>query len=133
MKIRKKIVSFILVAMLICVMAMPASAKSFSTSGLYNGSTWEISDTCNLYSYTSTTYYEDQSCTVRSDVQEYSMVWRENNGVQEYQEILMHITPGSGAVISSTTQGYTAYELSRIFCKHYVNSANVYSSNVNAS
>ena len=129
---KKKITAFVLAALLVCAMAVPASAANIYAMGSYGSSTYEISDTCDRYSFTSYTYCDDHSYYLKSDVFEYTIgSYTDQDENTQYGEFMVHITYGSSSRVASTTSGECAYSLSRIACKHYVNGDYVHTAYVN--
>ncbi len=130
---KKRIITAIVIIFIVCAMAVPASAAYFYTFGPYQSSTYEVSDTCNLYSYTSYTYCDDHSYYLRSDVKTYSVGTCTDKYGNTYEcEIMMQSTPGTSTRVASSNSGQTGYLISRIECDHYVNGSFVYRSYVDA-
>ena len=130
---KKKMIAFVLAALLVCAMAVPASAANIYAMGSYGSSTYEISDTCDRYSFTSYTYCDDHSYYLKSDVSEYTIgPYIDPYGYYQYGEHFVHITYGSSSKVASTTRGECGYSLSRIACSHYVNGDYVHTAYVNA-
>ena len=104
---KKRILSLTLALTMVLAMSISVFAGSYSSDGYYEGSYYEIVDTCYSNRYSSSTFCSDYAV--------YSNVLVTDDDNQTY------FAPGSSAFGASTTSGQPGYQISHIKCTHHVN------------
>ena len=129
MKIRKRVLSICLAVMLVVAMAIPASAHYFYDYGDYDGGTYEVSDTCHYFSYSSVMTYDGPAYLLKSNVFAYGT--EIVDGVLRYKLVASNY--GSASVGIHGCSGETGSLIDYMTCDHYINNVYLYQTKVSAS
>lgn len=106
---KKKILAFTLAVLLICTMAVPASAAQYTYFGEYKQDFQEVVDTCNEYDFSCTTIGTSSEYTVKADVDFY--VWIDGTATTSSHEIKYGTIYGDANPAHSTTAASFDFEL----------------------
>lgn len=115
---KKRLIALTLAIMLICSVAIPASAATGSISRMVSGYYLESNDVCNVDSFYCVLTYDNSSVPIRTDVTPYYLI------------------PGVGVSKGTTLPGPTGYmavshsrtvvnPLKSIQCLYYVNNSQI--------
>lgn len=112
MKFRRRIVSIALAALLVCAMALPASARTVSLGREWSGFTYATSDTCNTRSF---------SCIIEAGSRDYDLC----TNVTTYTGLDAQETfHGSPTYMISSTASSLSYAITKIVCYHILSGTN---------
>lgn len=120
MKFRRRIVSLVLAALLVCAMALPASARTVSLGRVWSGFSYFTSDTCNTGSF---------SCIIEAGSRDYDLctnVTTYSGGIRKV------IYQGDYGYMISQNAASVNYTLSHIVCNHLLDGLFVSTENVRA-
>ena len=108
---KKKLLSLALALTMVLAMAIPVFAGSYSSDGYYEGSYYEIAETCSRNSFSCSTICMDYSTIT------YVKAYDSEGNYDDAQ--------GSACIGMSTASDSVPFEISRIHTTHYVNNNSV--------
>ena len=112
---KKRILSVVLAAAMLLVLAIPASAATLSGSGTYNGFLYMTTDSCYTDRYYCVIEANSADYLIKTDVTWY--VYDHNN----HRHDPMGTDNGTSAYMVSTNSGSSEmYEISQIYCAYIV-------------
>ena len=122
MKAKKRFVGIILAVLMVCAMALPASAANNYYHGAYEDTYCEATAACYTNSFNCNTYCEDHTYSLRTDVIGYERVLvTKPNGVSVYQENIIFSVRGNESLIRCTNSGSSLITLYKVKSDHFVN------------
>lgn len=126
---KKKTISLFLVLLLLCYTTIPVYAGSYSQSGQYASSYYEVSDTCSSGSYRSITTCDSPDYLLKSNVQLWGPGYdASGNYVPNTQ---LFVDYGEPTTLFNANSGDYSCVVNQMICTHYVNGDPVCTTYVN--